>query len=64
MIRFIDLTGQICDGEKEFAFFDTVTGRFIDVNGEQTWDTVEDLKSVYTGKDIDRYLNLIPEHFK
>lgn len=63
MIRFIDLTDQITDDEREFAFYDTVTGTFLKFSGWQKWSTVEDFKEDYDGDDLPRYLSLIPKEF-
>lgn len=63
MIRFIDLTDQITDDEREFAFYDTVTGTFLTFSGWQKWSTVEAFKADYDGDDLARYLNLIPKEF-
>lgn len=63
MIRFIDLSDQIIDGEKEFAFYDTVIDTFKIFSGCQTWDTIEDFKNDYVGEELERYLNKIPEDF-
>jgi len=52
MIRFIDLTDQICDGEREFAWFDTITDRFLEFSTFQTWDNWKDFASDYLD-DID-----------
>ncbi len=41
MIRFIDLGDQITEGFREFAWFDTISDSFIDLCGEQTWETWE-----------------------
>lgn len=68
MIRFIDLKGQI-DDDPTFAFFDTVTDRFVDLNGEQTWDSVSDFKADVEAEGIidpqwlDRCLRLIPKGY-
>lgn len=63
MIRFINLTNQIIQGVKEFAFFDTVTDKFVEFSGSQTWITIEDFKQDYIGEEIERYLKLIPDNF-
>jgi len=63
MIRFIDLTNQITEGTKEFAFYDTVTDKFVLFSGCQTWETIENFKQDYSGNQIDRYLSLIPNDF-
>ncbi len=57
MIRFIDLTGQIYLDEDEespikvFAFFDTVTDKFLSFSGFEKWESIE------------RFLNLIPKDY-
>ena len=41
MIRFIDLRNQ--DTGYQFAFWDTVTDRFVTMGVDQAWDSIEDL---------------------
>lgn len=43
MIRFIRIGDQICDGDDAFAFWDTVTDRFVSVAGEVLFDDRDDL---------------------
>ena len=43
MIRFVAIGGQIIRGEKDFAFFDTVTDNFITINGYQVFDSMDEL---------------------
>ena len=47
MIRFIDLTGQIIDGETDFAWYDTVTDKFLSFSGNQTWNSWDDFVTDY-----------------
>ena len=76
MIRFIDLRGQIFDvlsqreeQDPQFAFYNTVSDVFVDVNGTQTWDSFEsfeedcryDINKNGADWDIDRYRGLCPE---
>ena len=61
MIRFINLSNQIIEEQKEFAFYDTVTDTFLTFNGSSTWWTVEEFRNDYTGEELDRYLKLIPD---
>lgn len=65
MIRFIDLKGQI-DDDPRFAFYDTITDMFVNLDGDQTWDCVNDFRKDFRlakpeGLDLDRCLKLIPE---
>jgi hypothetical protein len=64
MKRFIDLTNQICDGEREFAFYCTVRGVFETFSQAQTWSSVEQFKQDYDSNDLERYLNLIPDDWE
>lgn len=64
MIRFIDLTDQIEEGVKHFAFFNTVIDGFDKFSGAQVFDSLQDFKLCYDGDDLQRYLHLIPESFK
>ena len=38
MIRFVRMRGQIVEGDNEFAWFDTVTDKFLEFNGTHVWD--------------------------
>ncbi len=61
MKRFIDIGEQTDEGDKQFAFYDTVRGEFETHNGSQTWCCVSDFEEDYKGQEIKRYLSLIPE---
>lgn len=63
MIRFIDLRNQ--DTGYAFAFWDTVTDRFITIGSDQAWDNIEDLIGSADGSDtvhnqIERMIDLCP----
>lgn len=45
MIRFIDLRGMSTG--HAFAFFDTVTDRFVQIGGEQAWQDRADLEAIF-----------------
>lgn len=48
MIRFIDLRGQITnDRAPHFAFYNTITDRFLSFGGTQEWDSIADFR--FTG---------------
>ena len=64
MIRYIDLKGQ--DTGYAFAFWDTVTDRFIQIGNDQAWDGVDDLGESFMCSNFDsalekRLTNLIPK---
>ena len=72
MIRFIDLGRQQWlnqedeENEKSFAFINTVTDRFIELDINQFWDTKEDFIQDYKqnclGEEgLEEFLSLIPE---
>lgn len=61
MIRFIDLGNQIIDDYNEFSFYDTTIEKFVEFQGNQTWGSIEDFTNDYEGKELDRYLKLIPD---
>ena len=70
MIRFIDLRGQItADREPHFAFFDTVRDRFLDINSEQDWHSIEDFMEAFeispTREHVfrERCISLIPRDY-
>lgn len=75
MIRFIDLRDQIIDIEDDpvrFAFYDTVTSCFLDLNGSQDWDRREDFIADHAAsgigehesRKVQRFLGLMPEWVK
>ena len=45
MIRFIEVGNQVLDDEKYFSWWDTITDRYLEFNGEQMWETWFDLTS-------------------
>lgn len=55
MIRFIDIRNQ--GAGYRFAFWDTIMDRFCTINDNQVFDTVDDLKEVFSlGNDyLDTY---------
>ena len=66
MIRYLDLTNQINEGEYSFAFFDTVINQILSFDGVEVFNSKEDFIDYFksdktVGRDIDRFLNLIPE---
>lgn len=69
MIRYVHVGNQIALSEdtpcEAFAFYDTVTDRFIELDGEQVFDTVEDLLAAYDADaeatGIERLLSLMPK---
>lgn len=65
MIRFIDLRHVADDIGERFAFWDTVTDRFVaDDMGCQAWDTIGDFAQGYQGDELPRYVGLTPEWAK
>lgn len=71
MIRFVDLGNQTGNvdynaGEREFAFYSTVTDTFMDFARSQTWscraDFIADFKADYPKEDPARYVRLIPSY--
>lgn len=65
MLRFINLSDQINEGEKEFAFYDTVKESFVTLSGSQTWASVDDFTKDYQDEqgskhNYARMVRLIP----
>lgn len=63
MIRFVDIRGQgTCN---RFAFWDTVTSKFLEFNGEQAWidkdDFLECLDAQNNNYSVDRFVGLMPD---
>lgn len=66
MIRFVDLRHVAEDlGGYRFAFWDTVTDRFIsDDVGWQAWKTIGHFAQGYQGNELERFVGLTPEWAK
>ena len=68
MIRFVDLGTQINEWERLFAFWNTVNDCFERFSNEHAWSTKEEFilafdLSMYSTKDLNRRLGLIPENW-
>ncbi len=67
MIKFIDLTNQIYEGKKYFAFYDTTTDRFIEFCGGQIFSSVKEWGECFSFEvdkmKPDRFLNIIPDEW-
>ena len=61
MIRFIYIGDQIMEGERDFAFFDTVTDTFLDFDGDQVFASIEEFEAAASGELLARCLGLIDE---
>lgn len=63
MIHFVDLRHTYEDTGAKFAFWDTVLDRFVDLGGEQAWESWDDFEQAYscspTHHGIDRF-RLVP----
>lgn len=65
MIRFINLTNQIDEGEVNFAFYCTVRDRFLEFDGCQVFDDLGDFLECYLRDesenkvDVQRLINLM-----
>jgi len=73
MKRYIDLkdqTGNVDyeEGEREFAFYCTITGKFESFCGVQAWTSREefadDVKDSSREDELERFLGLIPNEIK
>lgn len=66
MIRFLKITGVYLDDKKSFAFYNTVTDRLLEFDGNQVFDDLEEFDLYYTSKcgyDYDRLTGLIPSDY-
>ena len=63
MKKFIDLTNQINQGEKCFAWYDTVINEFEIHDGVSTWTWWSEFESNDQGTDLPRYKPLCPASF-
>jgi hypothetical protein len=67
MIRFIDLKDQICEGTREFAWYDTVRDEFFGFPNAYTWESWEDFEEDFKANkcdwDIERFRGLFHQDF-
>ena len=60
MIRFIDIRNQGVGSR--FAFWDTITDRFLEIEGEQAWDNWDEFLEVAKGHSLlKRLKDLCPD---
>jgi hypothetical protein len=68
MIRFLNLKDQICEGDSDFAFYNTISCKILSFDGDHAFDSIQDFteaykKCNYPENNIDRFLSLIPDGF-
>jgi len=68
MIRFINIKDQIDRDGTAFAWYDTVTDRFLQFDGDQVWNSVAEFMLSFQKDEAnfykaERFLKLIPEEF-
>lgn len=51
-VKFIDLSNQILEGKKEFAFYNTTEHKFMQFSGSQTWETIEKFTQDFKADDF------------
>lgn len=71
MIRFIDIGGQIDEEQTDFAWYDTITNKFIELGGAVVWsdwqEFEDDFKLFYprqNAESIQRFKRLFIENPK
>lgn len=69
MMRFVHIKDQVNFGYDEFAFFDTTIDRFIEIDGQQVFESIQDLKDAFLSDKrgqqfLDRLLGLIPTYVR
>lgn len=67
MIRFVLIKDQIEDDKCQFAFFDTITDKFIELDNQQVFNSIEDFAECFHNqneyKDIHRFMDLMDSGF-
>jgi hypothetical protein len=66
MIRFVHIGDQIYEEYNQFAFYNTVTDKFLAFDGKQVFDSINDFKDYARTSDIskdyiERCLSTIPK---
>ncbi len=47
MIRFLNLKDQICEGQNDFAFFDTISDTILTFGNEQVFSSLAEFEEAY-----------------
>jgi hypothetical protein len=71
MIRFLNLKNQICEGQNDFAFYDTVSDTICSFGeeSEQVFSDILEFKYAYgkenegTTRPLSRFISLIPDDY-
>jgi len=73
MLRFVDVSQAMADDEEiktAFSFFDTVSGKYLELDGTQVFESEEELRwchtmhnSLYYTHEIERLIWLIPDDY-
>jgi hypothetical protein len=72
MIRFLNLKNQICEGQNDFAFFDTVSNTILTFDNEQVFSSLQEFENAYKQsymnkeggtRPLSRFTGLIPDDF-
>lgn len=73
MIRFIDLGDQILEGQREFAWWDTVSDSFEEFSTNQVWESWkgfeedylldENREMIQDIRSLERYKGLFPKEW-
>ncbi len=64
MIRYIEIGDQICDGENYFAWYNTVSSEFLNLDGMQVWGSWREFELDFEFEKMDgieRYRGLFPK---
>jgi hypothetical protein len=72
MIRYVNIPAEaeVIPGSPAFAFFDTVTDRFVELAGSQVWANWHDFAQDFEAdppnscQPIDRFRNLLPPELR
>jgi hypothetical protein len=77
MLRFVDLGDQILEGEREFAWWDTINDRFLYFDPSMSWRSWEEFEQDWRDArgmdtltrargwpDIERFRRLFPEDWR
>ena len=68
MIRFIKIGDQICEDENHFAYWDTITDKFLYFDGDCVFDSWEEFRDYYDTHEGEKYslqrlMGVTPDEF-
>lgn len=56
MMRYVPMDNVVIRDERRFAFWDTVRDRFVEIGGDWSWTSVEDLLASFESLSLLKFM--------